>query len=118
MHDLFELATESIALGLEAIAAVLIAVGGLGAMYRLIRGNFKEARSLGPLREAWLYFARWILLGLEFTMGADIVRTAIAPTWDSIGQLASIALIRTFLSYFLERDLELAHKTETGEKTP
>jgi hypothetical protein len=43
---------------------------------------------------------------LEFALGADIVRTAIAPTWDDIGQLAAIAAIRTFLNFFLERDLD------------
>jgi len=36
---------------------------------------------------------------------ADIVRSAMAPAWDDIGQLAAIAAIRTFLNYFLERDL-------------
>jgi uncharacterized membrane protein len=49
-------------------------------------------------------FARWIL-ALEFALAADIVRTAIAPTWDGIGHLAAIAVIRTVLNYFLERDM-------------
>ena len=49
--------------------------------------------------------ARWLLLGLEFMLAADIVRSAIAPDWNDIGQLAAIAVIRTFLNYFLERDL-------------
>lgn len=111
MHELFKTFTEVVALGLETIASILIAIGGVGVIYRLFRGRFKESTNPPPLlREAWLGFARWILLGLEFTMGADIVRTAIAPTWDSIGQLAAIAVIRTFLSFFLERDLELEHK--------
>jgi uncharacterized membrane protein len=39
-------------------------------------------------------------------MGADIVRSVIAPTWFEIGQLGAIAVIRTFLNYFLERDIE------------
>jgi uncharacterized membrane protein len=46
------------------------------------------------------------LLGLEFELAADIVRTAIAPSWTEIGQLGAIAVIRTFLNYFLERDVE------------
>jgi uncharacterized membrane protein len=48
----------------------------------------------------------WIVLALEFALAADIVRTAIAPTWDDIGRLGAIALIRTALNYFLERDME------------
>jgi uncharacterized membrane protein len=43
-------------------------------------------------------------------LAADVVRTVIAPTWMEIGQLAAIALIRTFLNFFLERDLEAAAK--------
>ena len=50
-------------------------------------------------------FGIWLLLGLQFALAADIVRSAIAPTWNDIGQLAAIAAIRTFLNYFLERDL-------------
>jgi uncharacterized membrane protein len=51
-------------------------------------------------------FAVWLLLGLEFELAADIIRTANAPTWTDIGQLAAIGVIRTFLNYFLEKDLE------------
>jgi uncharacterized membrane protein len=39
-------------------------------------------------------------------LGADVIRTAIAPTWTQIGQLGAIAAIRTFLNHFLEEDLE------------
>ena len=47
----------------------------------------------------------WLVLALEFALGADIVRTAISPTWNEIGQLAAIGFIRTFLNFFLEKDL-------------
>jgi uncharacterized membrane protein len=43
--------------------------------------------------------------GLTFQLAADVIETSIAPTWDGIGRLAAIAVIRTFLNYFLERDL-------------
>jgi uncharacterized membrane protein len=43
---------------------------------------------------------------LEFELAADIVRTVVTPTWVDIGQLAAIGAIRTFLNYFLEKDLE------------
>ena len=52
-------------------------------------------------------------MGLEFELAADIIRTAITPSWTDIGQLGVIALIRTFLNYFLERDVE--HYAETSE---
>ena len=56
-------------------------------------------------REIWLRFATWILLALEFALAADLVRTAVAPTWDDISQLAVIATIRTMLNYFLAKDI-------------
>jgi uncharacterized membrane protein len=48
----------------------------------------------------------WLILGLEFMLAADIVRTAISPNWEQIGQLGAIAIIRTFLNFFLEKDIE------------
>jgi hypothetical protein len=51
-------------------------------------------------RQIWLRFATWILLGLEFALAADILRTAVAPTWGHL-RLAVIATIRTMLNYFL-----------------
>lgn len=45
------------------------------------------------------------MLALEFALAADIVRTAVAPTWDDIWKLAVIAVVRTMLNYFLARDI-------------
>ena len=56
-------------------------------------------------RQIWLKFATWILLALEFALAADILRTAVAPTWEDIGKLAVIATIRTMLNYFLAKDI-------------
>ena len=107
MNEAFIIFTETIARLLELSAVVLIAVGAIEAIIKLLYNIMKKHSIHGFRRKIWLNFAQWILLGLEFTMAADIVKTALAPTWDSIGQLAAIALTRTFLSYFLERDLEV-----------
>lgn len=56
-------------------------------------------------RQIWIRFATWILLGLEFALAADLVRTAVAPTWDDIAKLGVIAIIRTMLNYFLAKDI-------------
>ena len=55
-----------------------------------------------PIR---LAFARYLTLALELQLAADILSTSIAPTWDRIGKLAAIAVIRTALNYFLSREL-------------
>lgn len=81
-----------------------IACGALSTAYRaflsLIRGG-----TAGDRRKIWLHFAAWLLLGLEFEIAADIIRSVLAPTWQDIGQLGAIAAIRTVLSYFLGRDI-------------
>jgi uncharacterized membrane protein len=106
MASIFEQVTIIVAGFLEALAIVFIAIGGCESAFQALWPWINRRANQAIRREAWLKFAQWILLGLEFTLAADIIRTAIAPTWDSIGQLGAIALLRTFLSYFLERDLE------------
>ena len=110
MEEYLKMLAEYVALVLEMVAVLMVAAGGLEAAYRtlfpLLRGRLNQGR--GVRRQAWLSLARWLLLGLEFMLAADIVRTIIAPSWNDIGQLAAIAVIRTFLNCFLERDLEAA----------
>ncbi|MDC4223542.1 MAG: DUF1622 domain-containing protein [Candidatus Manganitrophus sp.] len=95
-----------LALGLEVVAVLMIAIGGAQAAFGTLRAAVVAGRPLGLKKEVWLRFGMWLLLGLEFELGADIIRTAISPTWLEIGQLGAIAVIRTFLNFFLERDLE------------
>jgi len=100
-----------VALAAELICVICIAIGAATAVVKMIvavAAHSMDARSVR--RGVWMSFAVWIILALEFALGADIVRTAIAPSWNDIGQLAAIALIRTFLNYFLERDLAEVEK--------
>ncbi|QDH70442.1 DUF1622 domain-containing protein [Marilutibacter alkalisoli] len=108
MEEVFKTLAEYVALTLEAISILVVAVGGLEAAYRSLWPMLRGHVSHGMRRAAWLGLARWLLLGLEFMLAADVVRTAITPDWQAIGQLGAIAVIRTFLNYFLERDLEAA----------
>ncbi len=69
-------------------------------------------------RDVWLRFARWLVVGLTFQLAADIIETSVAPSWDDIGRLAAIALLRTALNYFLERDLaELREEQSKSART-
>jgi len=104
MEELFKEIASRIALGVEAIAALIIACGAVEAVAGLLRSRRDSPFSVK--KSVWQHFGLWLILGLEFMLAADIVRTAISPTWNEIGQLASIAVIRTFLNYFLERDVE------------
>lgn len=109
VEQTFQLFASYVALGVEVAAIMIVAGGALEAITssarRMIFPN--DSRSTSR-RVIWVRFASWILLSLEFALGADIIRTAISPTWDAIGKLAAIAAIRTGLNYFLERDVEEA----------
>jgi uncharacterized membrane protein len=76
---------------------------------------FAKRATVGRRKAIWVRFGVWLLLGLEFELAADIVRSVISPTWFEIGQLGAIAVIRTFLNYFLEQDLEKYEPGEPGE---
>lgn len=90
---------------IEAIAVVLIAYGAAEAFVVSLRHFFRNPHDAGWRKTLFVRFGIWLLLGLQFALAADIVRSAISPSWNDIGRLAAIAVIRTFLNYFLERDL-------------
>jgi uncharacterized membrane protein len=54
----------------------------------------------------------------EFMLAADILKTAISPTWDDIGKLAAIAVLRTALNYFLEREIRASEKSGQTPLSP
>lgn len=101
----------AVGLACELAAVLVAAIGAMEAVVRLAMGG-RRVVDLPIKRVVWVRFAAWILLSLEFALAADIVRSAIAPTWDDIGQLAAIAAIRTLLNFFLARDLETAAEDE------
>jgi uncharacterized membrane protein len=106
MQELFKTFAGYVALGVEAAAVLLIVIGAAQALVTMLGRFLLRKGIVGIRKETWGKFGAWLLLGLEFELAADIVRTAIAPTWNEIGQLAAIASIRTFLNYFLEKDIE------------
>ncbi|MBS2031726.1 MAG: DUF1622 domain-containing protein [Deltaproteobacteria bacterium] len=105
MEQLFRRIASDIALCIEGAAVLIITLAALRAFGALLPGKAHRSRN-----DVFLRFGSWMLLGLEFELAADVLRTAIAPTWTQIGQLGAIAAIRTFLNYFLERDVALLNK--------
>jgi uncharacterized membrane protein len=106
MVELIKPAAEAAAALLELLGmAVIVAMAlyGLGyALWNLVRG----AAGLNIFRSTRHRLARGILLGLEFLVAGDIIRTvAIKLTWTSVGVLAVIVAIRTFLSFTLEVEI-------------
>lgn len=106
-------AVQWLRLGVETIGAIVIGVGIAMALWAFLRAL--AARKPANFNAIRLGFARYLALALEFQLGADVLSTAIAPTWSAVGRLAAIAIIRTALNYFLMREIEEESKrAETG----
>jgi len=89
---------------LEAIAVFCILLGILKTGQLVYRSKFNRNKTC--FTEIRLEFGMWLVLALEFQLGADIVATSLSSTFDSLGKLGIVALIRTFLNYFLTKELE------------
>jgi uncharacterized membrane protein len=76
------------------------------AVIEIARVTLMSAATNRDRRAVWLNFARWLVAGLTFQLAADVVNTSFEPTWDELWRLAVIAAIRTFLSFFLDRELD------------
>jgi len=90
-------------LGVEVTGAIVIAIGIIAALLSFSRSLIPS--QLTRYNEIRLLLSRFLALALEFQLGADILSTAIAPSWDQIGKLGAIAFIRTVLNYFLTREM-------------
>lgn len=95
--------------GLSVFCVVL----GIVAAAKALPSSFY---GLYPLIRIRLAFGKWLALALEFQLGSDILATTISPSYAALGRLGSVAVIRTFLNYFLSQELkeefELQKKSE------
>ena len=103
-------AAQWIKLGVEAVGAFVIAFGVILAIYQFI-SHFRDKQP-DNFNRVRLTLGKYLTLALEFQVGADILGTAIAPTWEQIGKLGAIAAIRTVLNYFLTKELAEEQKRE------
>jgi uncharacterized membrane protein len=102
----------------EAAAVVVVAFGSIEAFIRLLRVVATPGTTHGERKAIWRRYGVWLLLGLEFELAADIISSVVSPTWQDLGELGAIAVIRTFLNYFLERDLEHAEHAGAERDVP
>jgi uncharacterized membrane protein len=91
---------------LEGIAIVCVFVGMIATAKLVLKLMNRRRRSEFPFIQVRLKFALWLALALEFQLGADILNTTIAPSTEALVRLAVIAVIRTFLNYFLNQEIE------------
>jgi uncharacterized membrane protein len=104
MEELLIITVGYLRLTVEAIGAAVVGLGSIATAYRYVLTMFGVRKySNADLR---LYLGWYLVLGLEFQLGADILSTAVAPTWEEVQLLAAIVVIRTVLNYFLQKELE------------
>ena len=118
-YDLIKELTLLLSTLTEGAAAFIIAIAVLEGVFRsllLILQSFSpgDASTNHEAKEdVRLRLGRWLALALEFLLAADILRTAVAPTWSEVGQLAAIATIRTALNFFLQLEIDKAEERKT-----
>jgi len=108
MQSLLQAVASHVALALQAVAILIVALGSVRAVLHITRTPLVARPGAADPRDGWLEYARWLVAALTFQLGADIVATSFAPTGDELGRLAVVAVVRTFLSYFLDREMEHA----------
>jgi uncharacterized membrane protein len=104
MKEWLVIATEYAIVFIDALALLVVVVGTVKACIGGLRLMFSSA-SGHEQRDVWLHYGRWLVAGLTFQLAADIIETSITTSWDAVGRIAAVAVIRTFLNFFLERDL-------------
>ena len=111
MREVIQAWTEWVAVAVEAAAVLVVALAVAEAVLGFLRAFLARNGATDQVKdEVRLRLARWLMLALEFALAADILRTAIAPGWEEIGKLAAIAVLRTVLNFFLQREMEQARR--------
>jgi uncharacterized membrane protein len=115
MESTIALAVNYLTQALDAVALLMIAAGAVKALADIALAFVRRQLADAQLRTIFIGFARWLVAALTFQLGSDIASTAVAPGWDDLGRLAAVAVIRTFLTFFLDRDLDKARDEQQAQ---
>lgn len=96
---------EYLARGVEFAAALIIAIAAVRATWQSLRLLLRRDEPPEAKVAVRLTLGRWLAVALEFELAADVLNTAVTPTWQDIEKLAAIAALRTALNYFLEKEI-------------
>lgn len=104
MREIVSVVALYVAGAIEIAAALVVAAAATQAVAGIVRVFVQRRPEIRALVQRDL--GGWLVLALEFEIAADVLRTAAAPSWNEIGQLAAIVVLRTVLNYFLQRDID------------
>lgn len=99
---------------LESLSVLCVAMGLIATLAMLLGGFWRSGRFTLSPHAVRLRFGTWLGMALEFQLGADIVATTVNPTLQSLMELAILAAVRTFLNYFLQKELEAGERVAAG----
>ena len=115
-HSLANIA-ELVKLLLEGISIICVMIGLVKTIQLAFTLNRRHrSQESFPFNQVRIRFGIWLALALEFQLGADVLATTVTPTLESLGKLASVAVIRTFLNYFLSKELEAELEMENRDR--
>jgi uncharacterized membrane protein len=114
MHEAVQMLAQYAGYFAEGAAALIILIGVLQALWIYFRRALWATSDFRAMTQSRIRLGHSLSLGLEFLIGADILKTAVAPSWNDIGQLAAIIAIRTVLNFFLMRELAMGDKPTQG----
>ncbi|MEO6539795.1 MAG: DUF1622 domain-containing protein [Ferruginibacter sp.] len=104
MEEIAKNTTLTVSHAVEMLAAIIIGVAVLQVLWNYL--SFIRTTHKLSKEQIRVQFGSSVAVALELMLGADVLATAVAPSWNDIGKLAAIAVIRTALNYFLERELK------------
>jgi uncharacterized membrane protein len=118
MESTIAVAVSYLTQALDAVALMMIAAGAVKALADIAVACVHRQMADAQLRTIFIGFARWLVAALTFQLGSDIASTTVAPGWEELGRLAAVAVIRTFLTFFLDRDLDKARDEQQAQGEP
>ncbi len=105
--DAFHTVLNAVSFVLNIIGALMILFGVTMAIMEFLRKEVYAGHDRIKMNEnIRIKLGSYLVLGLELFIAGDIIKTIITPTWESLGMLGAIVVIRTILSYFLTKDLK------------
>jgi uncharacterized membrane protein len=116
MEEALTRATSIAIVIINGIAGLFLLIGSIQVLINGLRVMLVSSTPNHQKREAWIQLSQWLIAGLTIQLAADVLETSIAPSWDEIGKLGAIAAIRTFLNYFLSRDVTEIRERDRNAK--
>ncbi|MDA3797919.1 MAG: DUF1622 domain-containing protein [Kiritimatiellae bacterium] len=114
MYDIINGLAQYVAYFLETVATVIILVGSIRSFVPYIRNCMFSKDCLKEFTATRIRLGHSLSLGLEFLIGADILKSAVSPSWQDLGQLAAIVVIRSAINFLLMWEMK---ETEIGKHT-